>query len=58
MNPDGSIRVAHFSDLHYGPKNLTEAERCFGGLAHVDQRYARADRACAPFFRADDLSGG
>ena len=24
MNPDGSIRVAHFSDLHYGPKNLAD----------------------------------
>lgn len=35
MNPDGSIRVAHFSDLHYGPKNLAEAERCFGGA--IDQ---------------------
>ena len=24
------IRIAHFSDLHYGPKNLIEADRCFG----------------------------
>ena len=24
------IRVAHFSDLHYGTKNLAEADRCFG----------------------------
>ena len=24
------IRIAHFSDLHYGPKNLVEADRCFG----------------------------
>lgn len=23
------IKVAHFSDLHYGPKNLDEADRCF-----------------------------
>lgn len=23
------IKVAHFSDLHYGPKNLEEADRCF-----------------------------
>ena len=23
------IKVAHFSDLHYGPKNLKEADRCF-----------------------------
>lgn len=23
------IRIAHFSDLHYGPKNLVEADRCF-----------------------------
>ena len=38
MNPDGSIRVAHFSDLHYGPKNLAEAERCFGDA--IDQAIA------------------
>lgn len=25
-----SLRVAHFSDLHYGPRNLAEADRCFG----------------------------
>lgn len=24
------IRIAHFSDLHYGPRNLDEADRCFG----------------------------
>ena len=24
------IRIAHFSDLHYGTKNLAEADRCFG----------------------------
>lgn len=24
------IPIAHFSDLHYGPKNLDEADRCFG----------------------------
>lgn len=24
------LRVAHFSDLHYGPRNLQEADRCFG----------------------------
>jgi exonuclease SbcD len=24
------IRIAHFSDLHYGTKTLTEADRCFG----------------------------
>src|SRR5574338_495742 len=24
------IRIAHFSDLHYGPKTLGEADRCFG----------------------------
>lgn len=23
------IRIAHFSDLHYGPRNLAEADRCF-----------------------------
>jgi exonuclease SbcD len=25
-----ALRVAHFSDLHYGPRNLAEADRCFG----------------------------
>jgi DNA repair protein SbcD/Mre11 len=24
------IRIAHFSDLHFGTKNLTEADHCFG----------------------------
>lgn len=33
------IRVAHFSDLHYGGKTLAEAERCFG--AAIDQAIAR-----------------
>ena len=28
MNP--TIRVGHFSDLHYCAKNLAEADRCFG----------------------------
>jgi exonuclease SbcD len=32
------IRIAHFSDLHYGPKNLIEADRCFG--AAIDQAIA------------------
>ncbi len=35
MNAVASIRVAHFSDLHYGPKNLVEADRCFGDA--IDQ---------------------
>ncbi len=26
----GSIRIAHFSDLHYGTTTLAEAERCLG----------------------------
>jgi exonuclease SbcD len=30
MTAATAIRIAHFSDLHYGPKNLTEADRCFG----------------------------
>lgn len=29
------IRIAHFSDLHYGHKTLAEADRCFG--AAIDQ---------------------
>jgi DNA repair protein SbcD/Mre11 len=29
------LKVAHFSDLHYGNKKLTEADRCFG--AAIDQ---------------------
>jgi len=32
------IRIAHFSDLHYGPKNMAEADRCFG--AAIDQAIA------------------
>ncbi len=30
MTPRRALRVAHFSDLHYGPRNLPEADRCFG----------------------------
>lgn len=29
------MRIAHFSDLHYGAKTLAEADRCFG--AAIDQ---------------------
>jgi len=29
MNARSALRVAHFSDLHYGPRNLAEADRCF-----------------------------
>jgi exonuclease SbcD len=29
MNGANTLRVAHFSDLHYGPRNLAEADRCF-----------------------------
>jgi exonuclease SbcD len=32
------IRIAHFSDLHYGPKNLAEADRCFA--AAIDRAIA------------------
>ena len=32
------IRIAQFSDLHYGTKNLTEADRCFG--AAIDRAIA------------------
>lgn len=42
------IRVAHFSDLHYGGKNLMEADRCFG---------AAIDRAMALRVDAAVLSG-
>jgi len=35
MNAGAPIRIAHFSDLHYGPKNLAEADRCFGDA--IDQ---------------------
>jgi DNA repair protein SbcD/Mre11 len=30
MTGPRALRVAHFSDLHYGPRNLAEADRCFG----------------------------
>ena len=42
------IRIAHFSDLHYGPKNLVEADRCFG---------AAIDRAIAAGAQVAVLSG-
>ena len=42
------IRIAHFSDLHYGTKNRTEADRCFG---------AAIDRAIALGIEAAVLSG-
>ena len=42
------IRIAQFSDLHYGPKNLAEAERCFG---------AAIDRAVALGVQAAVISG-
>jgi exonuclease SbcD len=42
------IRIAHFSDLHYGTKNLPEADRCFG---------AAIDRAIALGVGAAVLSG-
>lgn len=32
---NSTIRIAHFSDLHYGGKKLAEADRCFG--AAIDQ---------------------
>jgi exonuclease SbcD len=34
----GTLRIAHFSDLHFGPKNLVEADRCFG--AAIEQAIA------------------
>jgi len=42
------IRIAHCSDLHYGPKNLAEADRCFG---------AAVDRAIALRAQVAVLSG-
>jgi len=30
-----SVRLAHFSDLHFGARTLAEADRCFG--AAIDQ---------------------
>ena len=42
------IRIAHCSDLHYGPKNLAEADRCFG---------AAVDRAIALGAQVAVLSG-
>ncbi len=42
------IRIAHFSDLHYGTKNLVEADRCFG---------AAIDRAVEAGVQAAVLSG-
>ncbi|KDP85591.1 metallophosphatase family protein [Cupriavidus taiwanensis] len=30
LNEDESLRLGHFSDLHYSPSHLAEADRCFG----------------------------
>lgn len=30
LNDGGSLLAAHFSDLHYSPGHLAEADRCFG----------------------------
>ena len=38
MSADRKIRVAQFSDLHYGPRNLAEADRCF--TAAIDRALA------------------
>lgn len=42
------MRIAHFSDLHYGRKTLAEADRCFG---------AAIDRAVALDAQAAVISG-
>jgi len=42
------IRIAHFSDLHYGTRTLAEADRCFG---------AAIDRAIALGVQAAVISG-
>lgn len=42
------MRIAHFSDLHYGTKTLAEADRCFG---------AAIDRAAALGVEAAVISG-
>ncbi len=42
------IRIAHFSDLHYGPRNVAEANRCFS---------AAIDRAIALGAEAAVISG-
>ncbi len=39
------IRIAQFSDLHYGPKNLAEADRCFG--AAIDHAISLGVQAAA-----------
>ena len=30
------MRIAHFSDLHYGSRTLAEADRCFGAAIARD----------------------
>lgn len=37
------IRIAHFSDLHYGVKTMSEADHCFG--AAIDEAIARGVQA-------------
>jgi len=48
MKTADMIRVAHFSDLHYGTRTLAEADRCFG---------AAVDRAMALGVDAAVISG-
>ena len=43
-----TMRIAHFSDLHFGAKTLSEADRCFG---------AAIDRAIAAGAQAAVISG-
>ena len=37
------MRIAHFSDLHYGTRTLDEAERCFG--AAIERAVAQGAQA-------------
>lgn len=42
LNEGESLRLGHFSDLHYSPSHLAEADRCFGFA--VDDAIASACR--------------
>ena len=48
MTAPGVLRIAQFSDLHYGPRHLAEADRCFA---------AAIDRAIALGVDAAVISG-
>ena len=42
MTPRSALRVAHFSDLHYGPRNLAEARAAWAWGAYLGEEGMKA----------------